>query len=87
MSFGTHIFSGFLQFSIYRKKMHLLGVLFIHFCTLYLKRTVECRKETINSCMTFQGKGYVRLKSNLVTVAFNTLQYFVGIFQLCTVEK
>ena len=68
-------------------KMHLLGVFFIHFCTLYLKRTVECRKETINSCMTFQGKGYVRLKSKLVTVAFNTLQYFVGIFQLCTVEK
>ena len=67
--------------------MHLLGVLFIHFCTLYLKRTVECRKETINSCMTFQGKGYVRLKSSLVTIAFKTIQYFVGIFQLCTVEK
>ena len=67
--------------------MKLLGVLFIPFCTLYLKRTVECKKESKNSCMTFQGKGYVRLKSNLVTVAFNTLQYFVGIFQLCTVEK
>ena len=42
--------------------MKLLGVLFIPFCTLYLKRTVECKKESKNSCMTFQGKDYVRIK-------------------------
>ena len=56
--------------------MHLLGVLFFHFCTLYLKRTVECRKETINSCMTFQGKGYVRTMFKSPTLSpSHSIQY------------
>ena len=59
---NKYIFRFSFQFSIYRRKMKLLGVLFIHFCTSYLKRTVECKKEGKNSYMTFQGKDYVCIK-------------------------